>query len=76
MKKTYPVGHFNVEIETFGTGPFEAVGFIQPQRTNEPLDRIVAKGATAQEAVEAALEKASVASAGLWLAGKNRRHID
>lgn len=74
--KTYEVGHFKVVIEISGTGPFTAVGDVQPYRSMETLRRVVAEGKTKQEAEEAALEKARTASAELFLEGKNRRHID
>ena len=74
--QTYDVGHFKVDIEVSGTGPFKAVGFLRPHESMEPLNSVIAEGATESEAVSSAREKASLAAAKMSFDPRYRRHID
>ncbi|MCU1021448.1 hypothetical protein [Stenotrophomonas maltophilia] len=72
----YPAGHFNVSIETSGTGPYFARGFVHPQKSKEPLRQVFGEGATESEAIAAARQEAGAAASELWLDPRYRHHID
>lgn len=73
---TYSAIHFNVYIETSGTDPFVARGFVHPQKSMEPLRQVFGEGATKAEAIAAARQMADLAASEMWLDPRYKRHID
>ncbi|HDS1362292.1 TPA: hypothetical protein UL927_000515 [Stenotrophomonas maltophilia] len=73
---TFYAGHFNVDIEITGDGPFVARGTLRPLWSQEPLRSVLGQGATEAEAVAAARELANAAATEMSLMERYRRYID